>query len=521
MLHIETRDYSSYYYESSISGEMLDPIQNKMLHGDKCENGEPIYCSPWRTQPIPGVLILGKTYGTLKGKLLYKFIPDCKHLPAFLVPYEIKASFCKAYKNKYAVIVFKEWPKAPSAPTDKVSLTPSTSFPLGTLTETLGDVDSLEAFCEYQLHRRNLVQSLAKFTSHVKVALKDEAQCIATIQQRHSVPQITGEYIFSIDPATSLDYDDAFSVKRTSDTTYRVTVYIANVYLWLETFDLFKYMTSRVSTIYLPDKKRPMLPPLLSDNYCSLKAGAQRFVYTYSQEFDIGSGQATGEPTFGQGLAKINKNCDYEDPNLDKVNGYSVLKQLSNCADSHDVVAYWMIKMNVECAKRGTAIYRGTVTNDDSLSAQYSLEPLPHKSLNQNKYTHITSPIRRLVDIINQATTNNELEHWTAKLDYINEQCRQIKRAQMDCDLLAFSMNAPADATYEGTIVDVYNNEYCIQLDCGLRTRMKTVSRHLEVGSKPLEKRLLEVGSRHTFKIFVFNDEHTLSKKVKLVCLEK
>ena len=387
------------------------------------------------------------------------------------------------------MIIFKEWPR---------------EHPIGSLTETLGDVDSLDAFCEYQLHRRNLVQSLAKFTSHVKTVLKDEAQCIATIQQRHQVPNITGEYIFSIDPATSLDYDDAFSVKHTGATRYKVTVYIANVYLWLETYDLFKFMTERVSTIYLPDKKRPMLPPLLSDNYCSLKAGSKRFVYTYSQEFE--SGQPIGEPQFGTGLVKINKNCAYDDPDLDKVPGYTVLKQLSNCNDSHDVVAYWMVKMNVECAKRGTTIYRGTVNDDESLSAKYSLQPLEHRALNESKYTHITSPIRRLVDIINQAT-GPELIGWTNRLDFINEQCRQIKRAQMDCDLLAFSMDSTPEMEYEGTIVDILGCEYSVQFACGLRARFKS-----DV--------VYNIGSTHLFKIFVFNDEHTLCKKVRLAVVK-
>lgn len=490
MLHILARDYSSYKYVDESNQDLdlsLCPIANRMFHGDKASE----YCSPYRTKNIPGILVIGKTYGSTN-KPLYKFIPDSKHLPIFLVPYEIKASFNKAYKNKYAVITFKEWNR---------------EHPIGSLVETLGDVDSLEAFCEYQLHRRNLVHSMAKFTSHVKTVLKDEAQCIATIQQRHQVPEITGEYVFSIDPATSLDYDDAFSVKQTGESRFRVTVHIANVYLWLETFDLFKYLTGRVSTIYLPDKKRPMLPTLLSDNYCSLKAGAKRFVYTYSQEFE--SGQPIGEPQFGSGLVKINKNCAYDDPDLDKVNGYNTLKKISGCADSHDVVAYWMVKMNVECAKRGTKIYRGTVHDDECISAKYSLQPLEHRSLNESRYTHITSPIRRLVDIINQAS-GSELIEWTDRLDYINEQCRQIKRAQMDCNLLAFSLNAIHDAVYEGTIVDVFeseyyvHSEYSVQFTSGLRARFKSTEKY-------------EIGSVHQFKIYVFNDEHTLCKKVQLI----
>lgn len=495
MLHIESRDYSSYKYvdeskpDLDLSGSVYPcPIKNHLLHGDTIHEK----CSPYRSANIPGVLVLSKTYGSTKaGKLYYKFIPDKHFLPEFLVPYELKASFSKAHKNKFAIIRFKEWTQ---------------EHPVGILVETIGNVDKLEAFCEYQLHRRGLQVSMAAFNAHVKTALADEHKCIATIQQRHQLHTVgEGETIFSIDPETSLDYDDAFSVLMTGANTYRVTVYIANVYLWLATFDLFKYMTDRVSTIYLPDKKRPMLPLLLSDNYCSLKAGTKRVVNTYSQEFDINTRQPIGEPRFGQGIATIAKNWAYDDRGLVEDAGYDILKRLSEKEDSHDVVAYWMIKMNVECANKGTRIYRGTccLGDDECLSAKYCLEPLEHRALNQPKYTHITSPIRRLVDIMNQGLVLD------MSMDYINEQCRQIKRAQMDCDLLAFSMKTEPETEYEGTIVDVLTfgpliaNEYTVQFTNSLRVRYKSASAY-------------EIGSTHMFKILVFNDEHTLCKKVRI-----
>ncbi len=516
MLHIESRDYSLYKYVDE-SNQCLDlsfscplmlpcPIKNKMFHGDTINDKR----SQYRTVNIPGILILNKTYGSLKpGKPLYRFIPDKHFLPVFLVPYELKATFSKAHKNKFAIIKFKEWTQ---------------EHPVGVLQETIGDVDTLEAFCEYQLHRRGLYVSMSAFNAHVKTALKNEKECIATIQQRYQLPLVgEGETIFSIDPATSLDYDDAFSVKQTGTTTYRITVYIANVYMWLETFDLFKYMTDRVSTIYLPDKKRPILPLLLSDNYCSLKAGAKRVVYTYSQEFDIDTRQPLNQPVFGQGIAFIAKNWAYEDPKLETADGYAVLKQLSGKTDSHDVVAHWMIQMNVACAERGVAVYRGTDTtevlfnnketgvggNVVPLTAKYSLEPLVHRALEVPKYTHITSPIRRLVDIMNQGALLN----WLNKLDYINDQCKQIKRAQMDCDLLAFSMNTEPDAEYEGIIIKIDDRtdmyEYTVQLSNALRVRFKEPNREPSVP--------LDIGSNHIFKIFAFNDEHTLCKKVQLI----
>lgn len=482
--------------ESSISSEMLDFIKNgKTIHG---------------------VLIIGKSYGSFKGKLLYKFIPDCKQLPYFMVPYELKASFSKAYKNKYAIIAFKEWSSgfmqlAPSAPL-------TTQNPIGTLIETIGDVDSLDAFCEYQLHRRNLVVSMNKLTNTVKTILPNEEICIQTILQisKYNIQDCRNhKHIYTIDPESCTDFDDAFSVSC-EDGIATITIYIANVYIWLETFGLFSHLTNRVSTIYLPDKKRPMLPCMLSDNYCSLKHGCDRFVFAYVQRFNIETHEPVSESIIQNMLIRVKKNCRYDDDLL-KLPGYSLLKTLSGHEDSHDVVAYWMIKMNVECAKmlasNESNVLNGVFRGSESMRASYSQQPMQHDALNETVYTHITSPIRRLVDVLNQIAFATDVSNeatefynkWINQIDYINDQTTNIKRAQMDCDLLAFSLNQTD--TFKGTIVDIIKDgEYCVQLPSRNIVKYKSTENY-------------EIGSEYIFKILVFNDEHTLCKKVRLVIL--
>ena len=46
------------------------------------------------------------------------------------------------------------------------------------------------------------------------------------------------------------------------------------------TLKLWNSFTKRVSTIYLPDRKRPMLPTILSDTLCSLQENENRFALT-------------------------------------------------------------------------------------------------------------------------------------------------------------------------------------------------------------------------------------------------
>ena len=89
--------------------------------------------SSMRNETISGVLCLhnNKTYGRTKNnRTLYKFIPDDKRVPPFLVPYDIKTlGFSKVLINHYVVVKFSEW-------TDK--------HPHGIITVNIGPVNIID-----------------------------------------------------------------------------------------------------------------------------------------------------------------------------------------------------------------------------------------------------------------------------------------------------------------------------------------------------------------------------------------
>jgi exoribonuclease R len=134
----------------------LNPVDYKMFSRDvfTLENGAVNMIKSYvRTYPnIAGVLMLenNKTFGRTENKkrLLYKCIPDDKRIPAFLVPYDIKIGFSKVHKNKFVIFKFDNW-------NDK--------HPHGILVETLGSVDDLDVFYEFQLYCKSLHVSLTDF----------------------------------------------------------------------------------------------------------------------------------------------------------------------------------------------------------------------------------------------------------------------------------------------------------------------------------------------------------------------
>ena len=82
--------------------------------------------------------------------------------------------------------------------------------------------------------------------------------------------------LITIDGQATLDYDDALSLEELAD-GFRVGVHIADVGHFIRRDDpIDREAMTRASSIYMPDRKIPMLPPSLAEDLCSLRAGEPR-----------------------------------------------------------------------------------------------------------------------------------------------------------------------------------------------------------------------------------------------------
>jgi exoribonuclease R len=298
-IYVNDRSYSSWDLFDTINFNKIqldiNPIELKLFSNDVFsidDNSKvTLLHSSIRSGPaIPGVLVLAgnKTYGrqhklnegqtyTKKrseingGKLLYKCIPDDMRLPAFLVPYEIKnMGFSKVFKNLYVTFTFDDWnDKHPRAKLDNV----------------IGPVDVLDNFYEYQLFCKSLNASIQKFQKDTSRALelKSHEGAIETIKSKYpDIQDRTDQKIWNIitiDPPKSQDYDDGFSIVQLDNDIQQLSIYISNVTIWMDVLNLWDSFSRRISTIYLPDKKRPMLPTILSDCLCSLQENVTRVAF--------------------------------------------------------------------------------------------------------------------------------------------------------------------------------------------------------------------------------------------------
>ena len=528
----------------------FNPFVNKMFNQDIFTyidgKVDILHSSARCMKVIPGVLALenSQTYGRVKDKFLYKCIPDDKRLPIFLVPYKIKLGFNKNIKNKYVVFEFRNW-------NDK--------HPLGSLTQTLGDVDSLEYFYEYQLYCKSLYASIQNINKKTMRKLKEktEVQYIDMIIKNRDLKDYREtRNIFSIDPEKSKDFDDAFDIEELSDGKKRISVYISNVSFWMDAMDLWDSFSNRISTIYLPDRKRPMLPTVLSDALCSLTEGDTRFALELQlivEDYEV------VDYKFYNSVIKLKKNLRYDTKEQENFPDYKELfktisimnkrkKYTDSIDSSHDVVAYLMILMNYlsakELIKLKCGVFRSAKFNQsfvppeelpkgvkkflknwNSQGGKYSKDVGDHDMLELDAYVHITSPIRRLVDLLNIIILQDKLgwemsvkskefyERWTndSSIEYINTTMRSIRRVQNDCSLLKICMDDPVvqETVYDGYIFDklVRNDalyQYMVYLP-EINMTNRFTSRY--------DKENL---TRQKFKIYVFTDQHSLKRKIRV-----
>lgn len=94
--------------------------------------------------------------------------------------------------------------------------------------------------------------------------------------------------VFTIDPSTATDLDDALSVEMLSNGIYRVGVHIADVSYFVQPdTPLDVEAQVRSTSVYMLRRKLPMLPALLSENLGSLIPGVDRLAFSIFWDLNV------------------------------------------------------------------------------------------------------------------------------------------------------------------------------------------------------------------------------------------
>ena len=139
-------------------------------------------------------------------------------------------------------------------------------------------------------------------------------------------------------------------------------------------------------------------------------------------------------------------------------------------------------------------------------------------------YIHITSPIRRLVDLLNMIVLQHNLklggsepsdaamgfyESWVERLDFINTTMRSVRKVQSDCSLLHMYVDGSLGSTYSGCLFDKTSKSddkfgYMVYIP------------ELKIVSRIATEYDYDNYSMMRFTTHLFMDEAKLNKKIRL-----
>jgi len=203
--------------------------------------------------------------GTLKstGKFLYVLPLNPSYQQDFYVPDAQGAQI-----NDRVVIQFTNW--------DNRHVNPEAE-----IIEVIGPADNPSLDTLAVMRQYDLPQ---KFPVEVMREASDSA---TRLNQPGKRVDLRSKFIFTVDPATAKDFDDALSLERDEEGHRVLGVHIADVCHFVTKGNaLDQEAIERGNSVYLPDKVIPMLPEELSNGLCSLKPDQDRLAFSAFMTFD-------------------------------------------------------------------------------------------------------------------------------------------------------------------------------------------------------------------------------------------
>lgn len=155
---------------------------------------------------------------------------------------------------------------------------PSTERPVLQAVELLGPADHPRAAMARRIARDGWPRDFGA---------EAVAQAEAGREDPRPRPARDDDLVFTIDPLTAQDHDDAVSIRRTDDGGFVLAVHIADVASYVpEGTPLDDEALERTTSVYPPGQVLPMLPHVLSGGECSLHHGVRRRTLTAEMTYD-------------------------------------------------------------------------------------------------------------------------------------------------------------------------------------------------------------------------------------------
>ena len=140
------------------------------------------------------------------------------------------------------------------------------TYPSGQITEVIGPFD------EPALDTTSVIKAYELPTCFPEEVIEQAESVKITKSAMIGRLDLQNKFVFTVDPVTARDFDDALSLEKMEDRQWLLGVHIADVSHFIPAGSaLDKEASQRGNSVYFPDAVIPMLPEHLSNGICSLK----------------------------------------------------------------------------------------------------------------------------------------------------------------------------------------------------------------------------------------------------------
>jgi DIS3-like exonuclease 2 len=258
-----------------------------------------------------------------------KFSPQDSRTPRILIPADqIDDKIIKNMEHNQQSLflaTITDWPA-------------DSKMPTGQLTQFLGESGDIKAESLLLLMENKVIDE--PFSAEIEEELVSKySDWQISSEIRAGRRDFSKQCVFTIDPATARDLDDALSIVpldevRDGNHLFEVGVHIADVSFFVEEgTPLDQVAAERSTSFYLVERVIPMLPRLLCEKLCSLTPGQEKLTFSVFWKMDV-----TGkiyETWFGRSIIKScvklaydhaqqmieNPDVDAESQNLPELHG--------------------------------------------------------------------------------------------------------------------------------------------------------------------------------------------------------
>ena len=190
---------------------------------------------------------------------------------------------------------------------------------------------------------------------------------------------LTNECIFTIDPKTARDLDDAVSIKQIAEQIYEVGVHIADVSYFVKEMSAVDYNARlRTTSVYLVERVIPMLPRALSEHMCSLNPGEPKLTFSVIWKMDK-YGRIIDE-WFGRTVIRSCVKLSYEHAQdiIDRPNDLSWIQEAVNMPKLHafdwNRISKSVIQLNKIARNMRTKRFNDGALKIENVKIKYELD---------------------------------------------------------------------------------------------------------------------------------------------------